>query len=143
MTAEWYVLVEEDTRETRRAEGEQLRLHRWKLVASQHIGGDEAQAAAAAEELALHHLPALLARHARPGDEPARQAFLTPDGTWLVQLRQRHRECHLRVTAARLMHTREEKEAPPMSFKEKLRSAFESPQPPESTGRPWRTTGNT
>ncbi|WP_405511989.1 hypothetical protein [Streptomyces canus] len=143
MTAEWYVLVEEDTRETKRADGVELRLHRWKLVATQHIAGDEEQAAAAAEDAALHYMPGVLARHARPGDEPARQAFLTQDGAWVVFLRQRHRECHIRVTTARLVHTQEEKEAPPKSFKEKLRSALDGPQPPEPAGRPWKPGGET
>uniref|UniRef100_UPI0004CC0539 hypothetical protein n=1 Tax=unclassified Streptomyces TaxID=2593676 RepID=UPI0004CC0539 len=53
----------------------------------------------------------------------------TPDGTWLVRLRQRHRECHIRVTAARLVHTREETQAPPKTLKEKLRQALEGPEP--------------
>ncbi|MFD3622269.1 hypothetical protein ACFWWT_45375 [Streptomyces sp. NPDC058676] len=143
MTAEWYVLVEEDTRETKRADGVELRLHRWKLVATQHIAGDQEQAAAAAEKLALQHVPAVLARHARPGDQPARQAFLTQDGAWVVLLRQRHRECHIRVTTARLMHTRQEKEALPKSFKEKFRTALEGPQTPEPPGRPWKPGGET
>ncbi|NEA69018.1 hypothetical protein [Streptomyces sp. SID12488] len=143
MTAEWYILLEEDTRETRRAEGVELRLHRWTLVATQHIDGDEAQAAAAAEKLALRHAPAVLARHARPGDTPARHAFLTQDGGWVVLVKQRHRECHIRVTTARLIHTQEEKEAPPKSFKEKLRSALEDPQPPEPASRPWKPGGET
>ncbi|MFF8973686.1 hypothetical protein [Streptomyces sp. NPDC014995] len=138
MTAEWYVLIEEDTRETRNADGVELRLHRWMLVATHHIEGGEAQAAAVAEDAALHYVPGVLARHARPGDQPARRAFLTKDGAWVVQLRQRHRECHIRVTTARLMHSQEEKEAPPKSLREMLRSALEAPQPPE---KPWTPAG--
>lgn len=134
MTAEWYVLIEEDTRVTERVDGRELRLHRWTLVGTHHIEGDEAQAAAVAEDAALHYLPQVLARHARPGDEPERHAFLTGDGAWVVLLRQRHRECHIRVTTARLMHTQEEKEAPPKSLKEKFRSALEGPPPLE---KPW------
>ncbi|MFG2606404.1 hypothetical protein ACGFT2_23060 [Streptomyces sp. NPDC048514] len=129
MTAEWYVLIEEDTRRTERADGVELRLHRWTLVATHRIDGDEARAAAVAEDAALHHVPEVLARHARPGDQPERHAFRTQDGAWVVLVRQRHRDCHIRVTTARLVHSREEKEAPPKSLKEKFRSALEGPPP--------------
>ncbi|MFE1314765.1 hypothetical protein [Streptomyces sp. NPDC058755] len=134
MTDEWYVLIEEDTRVTERVEGGELKLHRWTLVGTHHIEGDAARAAAVAEDAALHYVPQVLARHARPGDEPARHAFATPDGAWVVLLRQRHRECHIRVTTARLMHSREEKEAPPKTLKEKFRSAWDGPPAPE---KPW------
>ncbi|MFJ7587602.1 hypothetical protein ACIQZO_09475 [Streptomyces sp. NPDC097617] len=135
MTADhWYVLIEEDTRTTRHADGAELRLHRWTLTASHPVDGTEAQALATAEDAALHYLPAVLARHARPGDTPARQAFRTPDGAWLVQLKQRHRECHIRVTTARLIHTQEETQAPPKTLKEKLRHALEGPEPSDI---PW------
>lgn len=67
MTAQWYVLIEEDTRVSRRADGVDLKLHRWTLAASHPISGTEEQARAAAEDAALHYLPAVLARHARPG----------------------------------------------------------------------------
>ncbi|MGW6821791.1 hypothetical protein [Streptomyces sp. NPDC055005] len=133
-TDQWYVLIEEDTRTTRSADGVRLKLHRWTLVATQPVDGTEEQARAVAEDAALHHLPGTLARHARPGDVPARQAFLASDGAWLVQLRQRHRECHLRVSTARLIHTREETQAPPMTLKEKLRHALEGPKP---SGASW------
>ncbi|MEV6805650.1 hypothetical protein [Streptomyces sp. NPDC051132] len=138
MTAAWYVLIEEDTRETERVDGVELRLHRWMLVGTHPIDGDEAQAVAAAEDAALHYTPHVLARHARPGDEPARHALLTRDGSWVVLVRQRHRECHIRVSVARLMHTTEEKEASPKSLKEKIRSALEGPPPPE---KPWTPAG--
>ncbi|MEU0581604.1 hypothetical protein ABZ465_30840 [Streptomyces griseoincarnatus] len=134
MTAEWYVLIEEDTRTTERPDGVELRLHRWMLVGTYHIGQDEAEAVAAAEDAALNYMPGVLARHARPGDEPARHAFLAQDGAWVVLVRQRHRECHIRVTVARLMHSQEEKEAPPKSMKEKFRSALERPPP---LPKPW------
>ncbi|MFI5979206.1 hypothetical protein [Streptomyces sp. NPDC051452] len=134
MTAEWYVLIEEDTRTTKRPDGVELRLHRWMLVGTYHIGQDEAEAVAAAEDAALNYIPGVLARHALPGDEPARHAFLTQDGAWVVLVRQRHRECHIRVTTARLMHSQEEKEAPPKSLKEKFRSALEGPPP---LPKPW------
>ncbi|PWK63670.1 hypothetical protein BCL76_11996 [Streptomyces sp. CG 926] len=133
-TDQWYVLVEEDTRTTRHADGAELRLHRWTLAAHHPVDGPREHALATAEDAALHYVPALLARHARPGESPARQAFLTPDGTWLVRLRQRHRECHIRVTAARLVHTREETQAPPKTLKEKLRQALDGPEP---TATPW------
>ncbi|MGW6982238.1 hypothetical protein ACWGE1_22840 [Streptomyces sp. NPDC054932] len=133
-TDQWYVLIEEDTRTTRCADGVELKLHRWALVASHPVNGTQEQALAAAEDAALHYLPAVLARHTSPGDTPARQAFLTPDGAWLVQLRQRHRECHIRVTAARLVHTREETQAPPKTLKEKLRHALDGPEP---SAEPW------
>ncbi|MEU2060845.1 hypothetical protein [Streptomyces sp. NPDC013455] len=136
MTGEWYVLIEEDTRVTERVDGVELKLHRWALVGAHRIDGDEAQAVAAAEDAALHYTPQLLARHARPGDEPARHALLTGDGAWVVLLRQRHRECHVRVTTARLMHTREEEEAPAKSLKEKFRSALEAPPPPRKEWTP-------
>ncbi|MFE6410895.1 hypothetical protein ACFVOR_28655 [Streptomyces sp. NPDC057837] len=123
MTA-WYVLVEEDTRETKYAEGTELKLHRWKLVATRSVGSTEEEAAAAAERLALEHVPAVIVRHARPGDQPAREAYLTPDGTWVVSVRQRGREAHVRVSVAQLMHRRTEHEAPPPSWREKLREAF-------------------
>ncbi|MFJ9870101.1 hypothetical protein [Streptomyces sp. NPDC101165] len=138
MADEWYVLIEEDTRLTERVEGVELKLHRWMLVGTHHIEGDEAQAAEAAEDAALHYMPQVLARHARPGDEPARHALLTADGAWVVLVRQRHRECHVRVTTARLMHSREEKEAPPKSLKEKFRSAWDGPAPAE---KPWTPPG--
>ncbi|MGW2746614.1 hypothetical protein [Streptomyces sp. NPDC001450] len=138
MSDEWYVLIEEDTRLTERVQGAELKLHHWMLVGTHRIEGDEAQAAAVAEDAALHYVPQVLARHARPGDEPARYAFLAPDGAWVVLVRQRHRECHVRVTTARLMHSREEKEAPPKSLKEKFRSAWDGPPPPE---KPWTPAG--
>ncbi|MGW3683155.1 hypothetical protein [Streptomyces prasinus] len=140
MTAQWHVLLEEDTRETKRADGVELKLHRWKLVATQHIDGDEEQAAAAAEKLALQYTPAIFARHARPGDVPARQAFLTQDRAWLVLPRQRHRECHIRVSTARLVHRQEEKEAPPKSLKDRFRSGLQGP--PEPASNPWRPPGS-
>ncbi|MEV7081662.1 hypothetical protein AB0N88_24500 [Streptomyces sp. NPDC093516] len=123
----WYVLVEEDTRETRYADGAELRLHRWKLVATRGIGSTAEEAAAEAERLALRHVPAVIARHARPGDQPAREAYLTPDGAWLVTVRQRGREAHVRVSVARLMHRQQESEEPPPpapSWKERLRKTF-------------------
>ncbi|MGW6704041.1 hypothetical protein ACWGDE_03955 [Streptomyces sp. NPDC054956] len=132
-TDQWYVLIEEDTRTTRAADGVTFKLYRWTLAASHPVNGTEAQALAAAEDAALNYLPAVLARHAKPGATPARQAFLTPDGAWLVQLKQRHRECHIRVTAARLIHAQEETQAPQKSFKEKLRHALEIPEP----SKPW------
>ncbi|WP_329204796.1 hypothetical protein OG257_04090 [Streptomyces sp. NBC_00683] len=138
MTDQWYVLIEEDTRVTRRADGIDLKLHRWSLVARHPISGTELQALAAAEDAALHYMPDVLARHARPGDTPARSAFLTTDGAWLVQLRQYHRECHIRVTAARLMHTQEEKQAPPKTLKERVRHALDGPEPSE---KPWAPKG--
>ncbi|MCY0960540.1 hypothetical protein [Streptomyces sp. H27-H5] len=132
-TDQWYVLIEEDTRTTRSADGVQLKLHRWTLVATHPVNGTEEQARAVAEDAALYHLPGILARHARPGDVPARQAFLTLDGAWLVRLRQRHRECHLRVSTARLIHTREVTQAPPKTLKEKFRHALEGPEPSEAS----------
>ncbi|MFI8916397.1 hypothetical protein ACIGW4_32905 [Streptomyces sp. NPDC053513] len=137
MTDDWYVLIEEDTRTTQRADGTDLKLHRWMLTGTHRIGPDRAEAAAAAEDAALNHLPGILARHARPGDEPARHALLTQDGAWIVLVKQRHRECHIRVTTARLVHSREEEEAPSKSLKEKLRSAIEGPAP---TPKPWSWT---
>lgn len=138
MTAQWYVLIEEDTRVTRRADGVDLRLHRWELAASHPVKGTEADALAVAEDAALHYMPTVLARHARPGDTPARSAFLTSDGAWLVWLKQDHRECHIRVTAARLIHTQEERKAPPKTFKEKVRHALDGPEPSEP---PWAPKG--
>ncbi|WP_306324542.1 hypothetical protein [Streptomyces venezuelae] len=137
MTADWYVLIEEDTRTTQRADGTDLKLHRWMLTGTHRIGPDQAEAAAAAEDAALHYLPGILARHARPGDEPARHALLAQDGAWIVLVKQRHRECHIRVTTAQLVHSREEKEAPPKGLKEKLRSAMEGPVP---APKPWSWT---
>lgn len=52
-------------------------------------------------------------------------------------VKQRHRECRIRVTAAQLVHWREEKEAPPKSLKEKFRSAMEGPPP---AVKPWTWT---
>ncbi|MEU4261870.1 hypothetical protein [Streptomyces sp. NPDC025273] len=138
MTDQWYVLIEEDTRVTRRADGVDLKLHRWTLVAQHPVSGTEAQALATAQDAALHYVPAVLARHARPGDTPARSAFLTSDGAWLVRLEQHHRECHIRVTVARLIHTQEEKKAPPKTLKEKVRHALEGPEPSEN---PWAPKG--
>ncbi|MFF5790405.1 hypothetical protein ACFY8P_36225 [Streptomyces sp. NPDC012693] len=137
MTADWYALIEEDTRTTQRADGTDLKLHRWMLTGTHHIGQDQTEAIAAAEDAALHFLPSILARHARPGDEPARHALLTQDGSWVVLVKQRHRECHIRVTTAQLVHSREEKEAPPKNLKEKFRSAMEGPAP---AAKPWTWT---
>ncbi|WP_333774855.1 hypothetical protein [Streptomyces sp. IBSBF 3136] len=134
MTAEWYVLIEEDTRVTERTDRGELKLHRWMVVGTHHIEGGEAQALAAAEDAALHYVPDVVARHARPGDVPARHALLVRDGEWLVIVRQRHRESHIRVTTARLVHSTEEKEAPPKSLKEMFRGALEAPPPPR---KPW------
>ncbi|MHC3391105.1 hypothetical protein ACLQ2E_16875 [Streptomyces lavendulocolor] len=137
MTADWYVLIEEDTRTTQRVDGTDLKLHRWMLTGTHRIGQDHTEAVAAAEDAALHFLPGILARHARPGDEPARHALLTQGGSWLVLVKQRHRECHIRVTTAQLVHSREEKEAPSKSLKEKIRSAMEGPAPAVN---PWTWT---
>ncbi|WP_328314860.1 hypothetical protein OG432_34335 [Streptomyces sp. NBC_00442] len=134
MTDEWYVLIEEDTRTTERADGVELRLHRWALVATHRIGRDQAEASAAARDAALRYIPRLLARHARPGDVPGRQAFQGQDGTWVVLVRQRGRECHVRVSTARLVHSRTEEEAQAKTLKEKFRSALEGPQP---LPQPW------
>ncbi|MFE9574709.1 hypothetical protein ACFYMW_40480 [Streptomyces sp. NPDC006692] len=138
MTGEWYVLIEEDGWINERADGVALRLHRWTLVGTHRIGGDRAEAVAAAEDAALHYVPRGLARRARPGDESARDAFLTQDGSWVVLVRQRHRECHFRVSMARLVHARAEKEAPKKSLKEKFRGALEGPPP---LVEPWTPPG--
>ncbi|MEU9192638.1 hypothetical protein [Streptomyces hundungensis] len=139
VTHEWHVLIEEDTWTNERADGVALRLHRWTLAGTYRIGQDEAEAVAAAEDAALHYIPRALARRARPGDEPAREAFLGRDGTWVVLVRQRQRVCHIRVSAARLVHARKEAEAPPKSLKEKLRGALDGPPPlPE----PWAPPGS-
>lgn len=138
MAAEWYVLIEEDTRETTRVDGTDLRLHRWTLVGTHRVEGDETRAAETAEDAALHYVPGVLARHARPGDVPARQAFLTRDGAWVVRLSQRHRECHIRVSTARLLHSVEEEEAPTPTLKEKFRRAVEGPPLPP---KPWKPAG--
>ncbi|MGW2209649.1 hypothetical protein [Streptomyces sp. NPDC001781] len=138
MTAEWYVLIEEDTRVTEYVEGHQLKLHRWMLTGTHHVEGGEAQALAVAEDAALHYIPGTIARHARPGDEPARHALLAQDGAWVVTVRQRQREARIRVTTARLVHSREEKEAPPKTLKESLRGAL---QAPPSLPKPWAPPG--
>ncbi|MGW4994404.1 hypothetical protein ACWEQ3_43485, partial [Streptomyces mirabilis] len=79
MTDEWYVLIEEDSRETERAEGVELKLHRWMLVGTHHINGDQEQATAAAKDAALHYLPGVLALEGEhhleqrmPGHRPVR-----------------------------------------------------------------------
>ncbi|MEV6532383.1 hypothetical protein AB0M86_22775 [Streptomyces sp. NPDC051639] len=89
MTDEWYVLIEEDSRETERVDGGELQLHRWMLVGTHYVDGGEEQATAAAEDAALHFIPRGLALHARPGDEPSRHAFLTQEGAWVVLIRLR------------------------------------------------------
>ncbi|MFD3336160.1 hypothetical protein ACFWV1_26455 [Streptomyces sp. NPDC058700] len=127
MTADWYVLIEEDTRTTQRVDGTDLKLHRWMLTGTHRIGQDQAEVTAAAEDAALHFLPGTLARHTRPGDEPARHALITQDGSWVVLVKQRHRECHIRVTTAQLVHSREEKEAPPNSLKESSAAPWKAP----------------
>ncbi|MGW1133508.1 hypothetical protein [Streptomyces griseoluteus] len=138
MTAEWYVLIEEDTRVTEYVEGSRLKLHRWMLTGTHHIEGGEAQALAAAEDAALHHIPDTIARHAKPGDEPARHVLLAQDGAWVVIVRQRHREARLRVTTARLVHSHEEREAPPKTLRESLRGALQAPPP---LPKPWAPPG--
>ncbi|MFG3197465.1 hypothetical protein ACGFYT_15145 [Streptomyces sp. NPDC048208] len=136
MTAEWYVLIEEDTRVTEYVDGSELKLHQWMLAGTHHIDGGEAQAVAAAEDAALHYVPGVIARHAKPGDEPARHALLAQDGSWVVLVRQRRRECHIRVSTARLMHSVEEREAPPKTLKETLRGALQAPPPPPKSWAP-------
>lgn len=138
MADRWYVLIEEDTRETRRADGIELRLHHWTLVASHPVNGTEEAARAVAEDAALHYVPGILARHARPGDIPGRSAFLAGDGSWLVHVRQNQRACHFRVTTARLVHASEERQAPPKSLKEKVRHALDGPESPPA---PWAPKG--
>ncbi|WP_131589719.1 hypothetical protein [Streptomyces seoulensis] len=138
MSAEWYVLIEEDTRVTEYVEGNQLRLHRWMLTGSHHIEGGEAQALAAAEDAALRYIPDTVARHANPGDEPARHVLLAQDGAWVAIVRQRDREARIRVTTARLLHSHEEKEAPPKTFRESLRGALQAPPP---APKPWAPPG--
>ncbi|GLX54318.1 hypothetical protein Shyhy01_72670 [Streptomyces hygroscopicus subsp. hygroscopicus] len=134
MSAEWYVLIEEDRQGRKRVQGVEFELHDWKLAAAHRVRGDEARVAAVAEDAALHYMPMSLARHAKPGDQEARHAFLAQDGSWVVLLGLRGYQCHIRVTTARLMHVREEKETPPKSLKEMLRSAWEGPPPPVG---PW------
>ncbi|MFF8830805.1 hypothetical protein [Streptomyces sp. NPDC015131] len=143
MTPQWYVLIEEDTRTTARPDGMELKLHRWMLAGTYHIGTDETEAEAAAQDAALKYIPGLLARHAQAGDEPARHAFLAQDGAWVVLVKQQHRECHIRVTTARLMHTQEERKAPPKTLKEKLRNALEGPPPPLEPWTPPRRNDET
>ncbi|MFJ6902899.1 hypothetical protein [Streptomyces griseoluteus] len=138
MTAEWYVLIEEDTRVTEHVDGNQLKLHRWMLTGTHHIEGGEEQALAAAEDAALHHVPDTIARHAKPGDEPARHVLLAQDGAWVAIVRQRHREARIRVTTARLVHSHEENEAPPKTLRESLRGALQAPPP---LPKPWTPPG--
>ncbi|MDX2622751.1 hypothetical protein PV356_25015 [Streptomyces sp. WI03-5b] len=98
-------------------------------MASHPVTGDEDEVRVVAEDAALNHVPAILARHARPGDSPGRRAFLGSDGSWLAHVRQNHRGCHFRVTAARLVHASKERQAPPKSLKEKVRHALDGPEP--------------
>ncbi|MFE9404261.1 hypothetical protein ACFYNY_21185 [Streptomyces sp. NPDC006530] len=93
---------------------------------------------AAAEDAALRYIPRALVLRARHGDEPARDGFLGRDGLWMVSVRQRELECHVRVSIARLMHARKEAEAPPKSLKEKLRGALGGPPP---LPQPWSPPG--
>ncbi|MER8016913.1 hypothetical protein ACIQ7S_20760 [Streptomyces griseoluteus] len=138
MTAEWYVLIEEDTRVTEYVDGNRLALHRWMLTGTHPIEGGEAQALAAAEDAALHYLPDTIARHAKPGDEPGRHVLLAQDGAWVAIVRQRRHEARIRVTTARLTHSHEEKEAPPKTLGESLRGALQAPPPAPN---PWAPPG--
>ncbi len=134
MSADWYILIEEDIRDTKHLQAIEFRLHHWKLAAAHRVKGDEARIAAVAEDAALHYLPTTLTRYAEPGDRPARHAFLAQDGSWVVLVGLRGHQCHIRVSTARLMHVHEEKETPPKTLKEMLRGAWEGPPPPE---QPW------
>ena len=96
------------------------------LVRSHHIGQDQAEAVTAAEDAALNYMPDYYSGTRGPGDAPARHAFLAQDGAWAVLVKQRHRECHFRVTTARLMYSHDEREASPNSPKEKFRSALDA-----------------
>ncbi|MFF8938075.1 hypothetical protein ACF08O_25790 [Streptomyces paradoxus] len=62
----------------------------------------------------------------------ARQAYYTPDGAWVVSVRQRGREAHVRVSVARLMYTQAESETPPPSWKKKLLLKQLNPRYPDS-----------
>ncbi|WP_331762651.1 hypothetical protein OG612_46075 (plasmid) [Streptomyces sp. NBC_01527] len=137
-TTAWYVLVEEDTRESKPVDGQSLKFHRWKLTVSQHVEGGEEAAAATAEQWALEYVPALIERRTRPGDAPARSVFRTHDGAWLVALKNRHTSCHVRITTARLIHVREEVEVPrePGDWKTKLRAFFRPDPTPAPSTRP-------
>ncbi|MEV5434135.1 hypothetical protein [Streptomyces sp. NPDC052701] len=142
-TASWYVLIEEDTRESRRVDGTSLKFHRWKLTGTHPIEGNETQAAAAAEDAALHYTPPLMNKRTRLGDQPARSAFRTPDGTWLVALTNQHNSCHIRISTAQLVHHQEEVQAPPaprQDWKTKVRTFFAPAPPPPHPGPgrdPW------
>jgi hypothetical protein len=142
-SASWYVLIEEETRESRRVDGTSLKFHRWRLTGTHHVEGDGTEAAAAAEDAALHYTPALMDKRTRPGDRPARSAFRTPDGTWLVALSNQHNTCHIRITTAQLVHHQEEAQAPPaprQDWKTRMRAFFApdpSPLPPDPRDNPW------
>ncbi|MEW2625347.1 hypothetical protein [Streptomyces sp. NPDC048106] len=134
MSADWYVLIEEDIRETKHLHAVEFELHHWRLAAAHRVEGDEARVAAVAEDAALHYVPTPLTGYLSLGDRPSRHAFLAQDGSWVVLVGLRGHQYHIRVSTARLMHVREEKEAPSKSLREKFRGAWEGPPPPP---KPW------
>jgi hypothetical protein len=113
----WHVLVEERRSESdllAAAEMHPVESTRVSLSFSDPVDGGEQGAVELAEQLARTFVPDWMAAAGRPGDAPARTAYLSTEGTWLVTLDQNRgaATCVLRIHPARLMHRSEQVLAP-------------------------------
>ncbi|MFJ5552081.1 hypothetical protein [Streptomyces sp. NPDC093225] len=129
----WHVLVEERRNETYLVDTRTVASTHMSLYFSDPVDGGREGAAELAEELARTFVPDWMAAAGRPGDAPARTAYLTTDGTWLVTLDQDRggRTAVLRIHPARLMHRSEQAPAPREPLFKGLRRVLsrEAPQP--------------
>ncbi|CAM5582571.1 hypothetical protein SGLAM104S_04827 [Streptomyces glaucescens] len=69
----------------------------WSLVHGEYVEGEE-DARDVGERLAREHIPELIAVGMLPGDRPHRGVYRVPDGSLLVRVKGRHRECRFRVS---------------------------------------------
>ncbi|GAA3006002.1 hypothetical protein GCM10020229_17290 [Kitasatospora albolonga] len=127
--AQWYVLIEEDTRMTKHADGVELKLHHWTLVASHPVGGSEEDALGGRRggRPEARSGPAGASRQAggragppgvpRGGRLLAGLAAAAPPRVPPA------------VTTARLVHVVEGNDAPPKTFRDRLRNALDGPAP--------------
>ncbi|MFG2129029.1 hypothetical protein ACGFNV_14690 [Streptomyces sp. NPDC048751] len=109
-TSSWYVFLEEDAESFESLETKGLFLHRWHLVASQHVEAGRQAAEARARELADSHVPQHVAKRLEPRGRPHRSVFRMQDGTWLVRVRYGYAKTHFRVSMGELVRTEEEVE---------------------------------
>ncbi|MER5295627.1 hypothetical protein ABT382_26665 [Streptomyces pharetrae] len=110
-SSSWYVFVEEDRIDFDVWEPTCLRPE-WSLVHGEYVEGGEEDARDVGERLAREHVPELMAVGMLPGDRPHRGVYRVPDGSLLVRVKGRHRECRFRVSVGELVYSEEEITAP-------------------------------